>query len=220
MGEARAVGGRLAGLPALLHCVEADPSIAPRVDAAGVPAVTLTQSNRPCGSRRRRGRRGERWQRGRRRRVTGAVAAGAVPVVCAGQVGAGIRSSIGGPSSIAAAGCTITQRVVLDACTAYFRQGTPRRHGFRDQRFARLQTTASSWRLGRWNHEAAWSRPWLLPAPRLLPHCRQRRVRSGRSGGSAAKAWSVIHGNAVQPRYARLSAAALCGILWRLFHSW
>ena len=55
MGEAHALVSRLAGLPALLHCVEADPSKAPRVAAAGVPAVARTQSHRPRGSRRRGG---------------------------------------------------------------------------------------------------------------------------------------------------------------------
>eukprot|EP00964_Phaeocystis_antarctica_P070128 scaffold42667_cov67-Phaeocystis_antarctica.AAC.2 len=104
VGEARAVGGRLAGLPALLHCVEAAPSKAPRVAATGVPAVAHTQSHRPRGGRRRRGRRGRRggrgrfnrWRkrrgrrgrRGRRRWVTGAVAAGAVQTVVAEECGA------------------------------------------------------------------------------------------------------------------------------------
>eukprot|EP00964_Phaeocystis_antarctica_P048282 scaffold27954_cov70-Phaeocystis_antarctica.AAC.6 len=139
VGEARAVGGRLALLPALLHCVEAARFNVPRVAAAGIPAVAHTQSHRPRGSRRRRGRRGERgWRgrrrgrrglRGRRRLVTGAVATGAVPTIFSGHVGA--VQTIGGPNCIAA-GCTVGA-VVNGACNAYFRQDTPHRHSFRDQ---------------------------------------------------------------------------------------
>ena len=66
VGEARAIGGCLAGLPALLHCVKAGlravrPAVfVPRIVAAGVPAVAHTQSNGPRGSRRGRGR--GRWR--------------------------------------------------------------------------------------------------------------------------------------------------------------
>ena len=61
-GKAGTVGPRLAGLPALLHRVETIGIKAPRVAAAGVPAVSDTQSNGSrgsgrCGGRRRRGRR-------------------------------------------------------------------------------------------------------------------------------------------------------------------
>ena len=56
VGEARAVGGRLAGLSALLHRIDAALSSVPRLVAAGVPAEARTQSNSPRGSWRLRRR--------------------------------------------------------------------------------------------------------------------------------------------------------------------
>ena len=68
MGIARALGSRLAGLPALLHRGMALFNVFPRIAAVDIPAETHTQSNRPRGSWWRRGRRRQRGRRRRRRR--------------------------------------------------------------------------------------------------------------------------------------------------------
>ena len=89
-------------------------------------AVAHTQSYRPHGiagggegsEGSEGGEGGEGGWQWRWRWVTGAVAFGAEPFVVAGDEGAGIRSSIGGPSCIAAAEYTIDYEN-YGACTAY-----------------------------------------------------------------------------------------------------
>ena len=68
IGEARTIGGRLRGLSAFLHRIEAAPSMGPRILAAGITAVTDAHGDRPRGDRRWRRRWWRvRWQRGCRR---------------------------------------------------------------------------------------------------------------------------------------------------------